>query len=215
MIHVSTRRAGLLLILLVLPLFPVWLHHPSGRWEETCADPSAFLAYSKDLSVGDLEKKRTRAPRTDLISSVAGKTQLFADRSAPGYQYSIVRSFSSVPLLLDPQQFITRDFDADSRAIEWFESDGARVPVFFEFLPGFRNSLTVSAYVYIYGNRAVRHPFLEQLRSAPTQMFTRSRPLSLVLIHGDTPMNGQDEVRKKMGDWLAEAFASYREICGE
>ncbi len=214
MIHVSTRHAGLLLILLVLPLLPVWLHHPSGRWEDTCADPSAFLAYSEDLSVGALEQKRKRAPRAHLISSVAGETQLFADRNAPVFQYSIVRSYSSVPLLLDPQQSITRDFDADSRAIEWFESDGVRVPVFIESLPGFGNALTVSAYVYIYGNQATRHPFLEQLLSVPTQMFTRSRPLTLVLIHGKTTLNGGDEVRRKMGNWLAEAFVSYREICG-
>lgn len=214
MIHVSTRLAGLLLILLVLPLFPVWLHHPSGRWEDTCADPSAFLAYSKDLSVGSFDKKRKRAPRAHLISTVAGETQLFPESSAPTFHYSIVRSFSTVPLLLDPQQFVTRDFDADSRAIEWVESDGARVPVFFEFLPGFGNSLTVSAYIYIYGNQATRHPFLEQLLSAPTQMFTQSKPLSLVLIHGKSTLSGRDEVRREMGNWLAETFVNYREICG-
>jgi hypothetical protein len=214
MIHISTRRASLILILLALPLVPVWLHHPSGRWQDTCAEPSAFLAYSEDLAVGTLENKGKASAQDEFIFSVAGETRLFADGNAAVFQYSIARSFSTVPLLLDPQQFITRDFDSDSRTVEWFEFEGVRVPVFFEFLPGFGNALTISAYIYIYGNRVTRHPFLEQLLSAPRQMFGRSRPISLVLIHGKTSLKASDEIRKNMGNWLVETLMNYRRICG-
>jgi len=207
----SGRYALLVLAAALAAAVPIALHSLSWMDRDDCADPGAFRATLL------IPGSRPVAGDQELPRRMLQRSQGSVGSGAPGIpalEYAIVRSFEPVRLLQRPARFVAGRLDAQDQKLAWTERDGQRLPIHWTFertrsLPQF------VAYFFVYGSRPVAHPLLALLGSAPMRLLSGARPLTLVAIGGQAPPGDLATLEKAAEDWLFEAWAHYRGVCGE
>ena len=214
MIEISTRHLLAALILTLVALVPVSIHSYVGRDSDDCADPAALLQVGKLPGSFDV-RERWETRRKAWLQQTQGKVEPSGFGVEP-MDFRIVRSMKPRRIYLRPTTFLPDKLEPDEIELRWVEAGGERLPIHTGVVfHHSRKAMQVASWMYIYEGRPIAHPFQEQVASALPQLFSGTRPLTLILVSGYAPRHRIDRVTGPADEWLAAAWRNYASVCGE
>jgi hypothetical protein len=209
MIRPSTRHVPLLLGVAVLLALPIFLSRFEVRRVEDCARPGALLKLGRLPASGAVAE---RYEKYDLDIRQWTEIDLRPQRPGMRLRGAMIRSFRPIELYTRPPTRILGPIEAGQRRVEWVELDGERLPIqtIHDSSQG-RNSL--ASWLFVYGNEPVEHPIWHQIRTAPQQVWSGTRPLTLLLVAGPVNPEHREQARALAERWLVDAYRLHRQAC--
>ncbi len=210
----SSRGSTALLAAFSLALVPVTLHSYLHVRSDDCANPQALVpAMSPGAVTPDRDAEIHRS--FDVYQWREGK--LAAGSGAPELSFAVIRSYDSKQLYYRGMTRLWPDVKAGEDTVEWLEADGAKLPIV-SGRPAHarpRESQPLFKALLVYEGQPVANGWRAQLRAAPRQAFTGSRPMTLFAVRGSVPDEQREAMEKRANQWLLDSWRNYRLICGE
>lgn len=209
MIAPSTRYVPWLLGLAILLAFPVLRTRLEVRRVDDCARPAELLELGR-LPASGTTRERYEKYDEDLRQWT--EVELRSDDRTTRLRGALIRSFRPADLYSRPPARLLGQIEAGRRWVEWVDVDGERIPIQ-TFFDQSAKRHAMASYVFVYRGEAVEHPLWEQIRSAPDQIWSGTRPLSLLMVAGTIHPQRREPAREAARDWLVGAYRLYREAC--
>lgn len=209
MIAPSTRHVPLLLGLAALLAFPIVRGGLEVRRVDDCARPKALLRLEGLPGSGPLTERYER-----YDADLRQWTQTTLGPATPGMKLraALIRSFRPIELYTRPPTRLLGPIEAQSTEIDWVRSGPDRLPIQTIFdTTGGRHSM--ASYLFVYRGRPVRRPLWWQIWSAPQQLWSGTRPLSLLIVAGPVQPAARSAARERAVRWLVAAYELQREAC--
>lgn len=209
MTAISARYVPVLLGLLFLLLLPFLPSRFEVRRADDCDDPEALLDLARLPGSAKQserwEKYDQEVVQWTVVDLVSG------DEKTP-FLGVLIRSFRPSDLYTRPPRYVLGSFEAGQREVREVDVDGETVPIQ-TIRDATHGSTAIASWLFVYEGRAVRHPLLSQLRTAPRQVWSGTRPLSLVAAGGIVPSARMDEAQERLQDWLVAVYRHHRAVC--
>ena len=211
---VSDRFAAPMFAVCALALVPVVAHSYLHWKRDDCANPTALVpAMSGD---GDLAARdaQMRHDFVDVYQWREGK--LAAVASTPELSYVVIRSYDPKMLYYRGTRRMWKDVSTSGDTIEWVDSDDGKLPIVRSKTDNANPNApkSVIAALLVYEGQPVETGWLAQLRAAPGQVVSGSRPMTFFAVRGDVPEELVPAAEKRARQWLLDSWRNYRAICG-
>lgn len=209
MIAPSARYVPVLLGLVALLLVPVLRHRLDPRQLDDCARPEALLDLRRvPGTAAVVERWEKYGP--DVLQWT--EVDLQGNDGEQQLRGALIRSFQASDLYTRPPRVLLGRIEAGERHVEEVEVDGVTLPVQTLYdASGGRSA--IASYLFVYLNEPVEHPFLRQIVSAPGQVWSGSRPLSLLIVAGAATPGRWPQARDRAQRWLVEAWRLHHAAC--
>ena len=214
MTPVSTRYIRPSVLLLTVALLPVWAHTLEWRRGDDCADPVAlWKATAIEGTLGGGEGQPPPINENYRVQRTLGTARPGAP-DLPELEFEILRAYDPKDLYLDARSPTRLALQVSSRPpkVRWIAVDGERLPIQLTQVEQSGRSEVV-AYLYAWGARPVAHPFRAQLAAALPQLFTGTRPMTLLLVSGYASPVRAAALKDSAIEWLGKAWRHYRGAC--
>lgn len=209
---VSERYAPALFAACAIALVPVVAHSYLRLRSDDCANPQALVPAMPAGSISD-ERAAELSRDFELYQWREGRLPATAD--TPELRFAVIRSYDPKTLYYRGAKRIWHDLEAGGDTHEWLEADGEKLPVVHSRVPGQRQSTSFASALLVYEGKLVETGWLAQLRAAPRQLLTGSRPMTLFAIRADPTDAQRAATEKRANLWLRDSWLTYRAICGE
>jgi hypothetical protein len=208
---VSDRFAPALVALCALALLPVAVHSYAHVRVDDCANPAGLVPVEAGA---DAERGAFMARNFDALQFREGT--LAAADGAPELQYAVIRTFDPKLVYYRGTRRLWPDVAAGADTIEFLDADDGRLAIVRSRLeherPGMERS--VIAALVIYEGAPVENGWRAQLRAAPRQLLTGSRPATIYAVRGDVRPANREAAEARAREFLLDSWRSYRAICG-
>ncbi len=207
---VATRYALALAALCALALIPVGMHSTARLRGDDCANAAALVP-----SDGSVDPARALLMQQQYKASQWREGTLPATADTPALRYAVIRNYEPRLLYYRGSRRLWQDVEPGADTIEWLESDDGRLPIVRSQLAGDRpgQPRAVIASLLVYEGEPVETGWRAQLRAAPRQMFTGSRPMTLFTVRGDVQGGDHAAVEKRAHAYLLDSWRTYRALC--
>jgi len=111
-----------------------------------------------------------------------------------------------------PLSFMPTPVEPEKVRVERVEAPGGPIPIHVVRTTG-PTALHLAAYLYVYGNDPVPHPFEFQLRGALRELRAGQRPMTLFLVGGAATRENAAEREDIALRWIVSAWQHYRSMC--
>jgi hypothetical protein len=211
MIPVSGRRALPAIAALWLLAIPIGYHVLAHPRADDCADPERVRAADfLPLSAGvDPEPAN---PRIEVLAWSDG--ELITDR--PWIQkprWRITRNYEVQKYYFAPWRTFTPVFPEDETSVVMREANGVELPIHVRVDASGRYRNTI-VYLYAFGGRPIRRPFVANLRNAIRQLVGGRLPLTMILVEGESEAPHARENEEFLVDWVRSAWIELAGVCG-
>ena len=140
---------------------------------------------------------------------------LAAADGAPELRFAVIRTFDPKLVYYRGTRRLWSDISPGGDTIEWLDSDDGRLPIVRSRIeherPGLERSVIAS--LLIYEGEAVENGWRTQLRAAPHQMLTGSRPMTMFTVRGDVRAENRDAAVARARQFLLDSWRTYRALC--
>lgn len=208
---VSTRFVPHIALLAILTGAVVWTAWLSPRRADPCAHPNV-LPVTGLIPDSRPEGERRDRLGGDVIQWSEGRvTGSGRPRELPLF-FRIIRTYNVLKAAERPLSLMPKPVEPEKVRVEQVEAPGGPLPVHVVRTTG-PLAFHLVAYLYVYGNDPVTHPFEAQLRGAWRELREGQRPLTLFLVGGAaTRENAAERERIALG-WIVSAWQHYRSMC--
>jgi exosortase len=213
----SDRYSLALLVLCTLALVPVLVHSYLRVRPDDCAHPEALVPSQSAATVSS-ERAAELARNFELHQWREGR--LAGTAGAPEIQYTVIRSYDAKSLYYRGTRRIWKDVAPNGDRVDWIDAGGERLPIV-RSVAGDEdhqdpavNGAVIGA-LLVYDGEPVSNGWLAQLRAAPRQVLTGSRPMTLFAARSDVPRAQREAAEKRVNDWLVASWRDYRVICAK
>jgi hypothetical protein len=199
---------ALLAVLAGAVVWPAWL---SPRRTDPCAHPDVLPV------TGLIPGSRPEGERRDRLGGdivqwsegrvtdpgLAGESPLF---------FRMIRTYNVLKMAQRPLSLMPTPVEPETVRVELVEAPGGPLPIHVvrtTRAAGFY----VAAYLYLYGNDPVPHPFGYQLRGALRELREGRRPLTLILVGGPAIRENAAKREDLALRWIVSAWQHYRSMC--
>jgi hypothetical protein len=205
----SARYAPLLLVLGLLTAAPVAFHRLERPRNDECADPEALREVPRLAGSGrPVERWEKHGPEviqwTEAGLPVPGQRE--------DLRAAVIRSYKPIGLYTRTPRLVLGPFEAEQQGIRTVEAGDRQLPVQTVF-DGTHGRNAMASYLFLYQGEPVAHPFVAQLLDAPSQLFTGTHPLTVILVGGEVPRARRGQAQEVAGRFIAAAWRHYRESC--
>lgn len=209
MIAPSTRHVPLLLGLAVLLAIPMIRSRFEVRRVEDCARPSELVKLGSLPGSGRLAE---RYEKYDLDLRQWTEVDLRPERPGMKLRGAMIRSFRPIDLYTRPPSKILGPIEASQRRVDWVDVDGDRLPIQ-TIHDSTKGRHTLASWLFVYRGEPVERPLWSQIRSAPSQIWSGTRPLTLLLVAGPVNPERREQARALAQRWIVDAYRLYRDAC--
>ena len=208
MTRLSLRYVRPLSVCLLLALIPVVVHSYIQIQIDDCKAPAALvLAFAPASDTGG---SREAWMRKHFESSHWQEGSL--SRDGLNFDFSIVRSYDVTRLYHRPESSLVEKAIVERREIEWVKTDSGALPIHWAYY-GKTEPAILAAYLLVYRSSPIASPYWPHVRAAPSELFTGSRPMTLLLIQARGPRPSLPEMEEVEREWLLSAWDKYRSAC--
>ena len=210
----SDRYGLAVFVLFALALAPVTVHSYLRLRSDDCANPQALVP---EMPPGSVSAEREAEIRRDLDPYQWREGRLPATDGAPELRFTVIRSYDPKQLYYRGTRRIWRDVEPGGDTADWLETEDAKLPVVRSRIEsdGRRENTAVVAALLVYEGKPVESGWKTQLRAAPRQALTGSRPMTLFAIRADASPEQRAAAEKRVNQWLVDSWRSYGAICGK
>ena len=178
---------------------------------DTCADPGA-LSLDRFPGVEDVREDPESAQRERMIQHERGIYRTVQDgRRRARFEVQINRSWEPRTLYERPSRWVKGLENAEHHDLD---ADASGVPTHY-ISNHTTGSGRVAAYTFVYGNRNTESPFGVQIRNGWEELRHGKQPLTMITVAASVRPRHEEEWRREARNWLGEAVAYYRSVCGE
>ena len=209
MIALESRHVPVVLVLAVLLLLPLVRARFDVRRTDDCARPDALRELGR-VPGGLAAEERWDRYDEDLRQWT--EVELAGNGRGVALRGALLRSYQASDLYTRPPRFLLGTFEAGEREVETVQAGDVELPIQ-SIRDATHRRNGIASWLFVYDGEPVRHPILAQLASAPEQVWSGARPLSLLIVAGTVPRGREEAARERARDWLVEAFAHHREAC--
>lgn len=219
MTHVSRRYLPHLLVLMLLLATPLILRQRTGFENDPCREPEALLYTATRPGPTapedpDMTRKRSQWLERAAPEGAWAEGAVAVEGADLSLRTLVVRSYDAKLLYHFPEVRFGSGEQSGRTSVAYVQDDGGpRLPireVEFDRAGSFH---TVTAYLLVYGGRAVGNPYLAQLAAAPRQMITGSEPMTLFMVWGLARDEQRAAARAAARDWLLQSWRIYESTC--
>jgi hypothetical protein len=209
---VSARFVPHIALLAVLAGAVVWWAWLSPRRADPCAHPEV-LPVTGLIPGSRPEGERRERLGGDIIQWSEGRIDAELPDEQPLF-FRIVRNYNVLKAAERPMALMPQPVEPETVRIELVEAPGGPLPIHVVRTTG-PTTFHIAAYVYLYGNDPVPHPFEFQLRGALRELRNGRRPLTLILVGG--PATRQNVARREdlALRWIVSAWQHHRSMCNQ
>jgi len=211
-VKASTRFVPHIAALSMLTVAVVWMSWLSPKRADPCAHPDV-LTVTGLIPGSKPEGERKERLNDDIVQWSEG---LVTDTRLPRdpLRFRIVRSYSVLKAAERPLALLQNALEPETIRVESVEAIGGPLPIHVVRTTGV-TTFHLVAYLYLFGNDPVSHPFAAQLRGALRDLRAGHRPLTVILA-GGTATQDTVEAREELAvRWVASAWQHYRSMCIE
>jgi len=208
MTKLSLRYVGPLSACLLLALIPVVVHSYIGVQVDDCRNPSALLPQLV-AAYGPIAKRDAWVHAT--FQSAQWQEGSFSQNGLQ-FDFSIIRSYDAKRLYHRPENSLVEHAFVEQRGIEWVETDAGPLPIHRAYY-GDTNPAIAVAYLLVYRSAPIASPYWPQLRAAPVELVTGSRPMTLFLVQARGSPARLEEMETIEREWLLASWRNYRSAC--
>jgi len=209
MTRLSLRYVRPLSVCLLLALIPVVVHSYIRVQVDDCGNPSALLPQF-DPAYGPSSKRD--AWMRDRFQSSQWQEGSFS-QDGLRLDFSIVRSYDAKRLYHRPENSLVEEQAVvERRVIEWVQDGSGSLPIHRAYYGDTDPAIAV-AYLLVYRSAPVASPYWPQLRAAPAEVVTGSRPMTLFLVQARGSPARLPEMEKIEREWLLSSWRNYRSAC--
>jgi len=208
MTRLSDRYVRPLAVCFLLALIPVVLHSYLKVENDDCKAPLAFMLESPQASSSS--GKRVAWMREFFQSSQWQEGSFFKD--GVRFDFSIIRSYDAKRLYHRPETSLVEHAIVQNREIEWVQADSGALPIHRAYY-GNTDPAIVVAYLLVYHSSPVASPYWPHLRTAPVELFSGRRPMTLFFIQARGSPGRFGEMEKVEQEWLLSSWDKYRSAC--
>jgi exosortase len=212
----SDRYAVALFVLFAVALLPVVVHSYLQVRSDDCANPQALVPAMAPGSVTP-EREADIHRLIDVHQWRDGRVPAYA--GSPELQFTVIRSYNPKQLYYRGTRHLWTDIEPGGDTLDWLEGDGVKLPIVRSRTAGddrARGAAPVVAALLVYEGEPVESGWRAQLRAAPRQMLTGSRPMTLFAVRANPSSPEQRAAaEKRANQWLVDSWRTYRAICGE
>jgi hypothetical protein len=207
---VSSRYSAALALLLALAVVPVAAHSSKSLRGDDCANPAALVPGD-----GPVDAARATLMEQQYQASQWREGILPAVGDLPELRFAVVRSYEPRLLYYRGSRRLWQEVEPGGDTIEWLESDDGKLPIVRSRLTGDRPGYAraVIASLLVYEGEPVEKGWISQLRAAPRQIFTGSRPMTMFVVRGDVHGDDLEAVEKRAHAFLLDSWRTYRALC--
>jgi exosortase len=207
---ISTRFAPALALLCALALVPVAMHASASLRGDDCANPAALVP-----AQASVDPARALLMEQQYKASQWREGVLPPTADTPALRFAVIRSYEPRLLYYRGSRRLWQDVAPGGDTIEWLESDDGRLPIVRSKLSAERpeQPRAVIASLLVYEGEPVEQGWRAQLRAAPRQMFTGSRPMTLYTVRGDATDGDREAMEKRAHAFLLDSWRNYRALC--
>jgi hypothetical protein len=211
---VSDRFAIPIFTLCALALVPVVVHSYLHLQRDECANPQALVP---EMSAGSFSPERDAEIRNNIHVHQWREGRLPASGAAPELRFAVIRSYDPKQLYYRGTRRIWKDVQLGGDTVDWLESDDGRLPIVRSRVEraDHRESDAVIEALLVYDGKPIENGLLAQLRAAPRQVLTGSRPMTIFAVRADVPVAQREAAEKRASQWLLDSWRTYRVLCGE
>jgi exosortase len=207
----STRYAWPMLAMCALALVPVGVNSYAQRRVDVCTHPEALLM-GTGISDPALRDERDRLLRERFAAEEWREGSVPATGDRPRLDYTIIRTYDPKRAYYRPEWRLLKDEPFDKRVIE-VDTEQGTIPVHVPVYAAQRGTQLVVAYLIVYQGEPVADPYINQLRSAASQMFSGASPMTLYIASARVPELQTDAALDAIGDWLGRSWKHHRNVC--
>jgi len=207
---VSARFLPHIALLAVVAGAVVWLAWLSPRRTDPCAHPDV-LPVTGLIPGSRPEGERRDRLGGDIIQWSEGRVS----PELPGEQplfFRIIRTYNVLKAAERPLSLMPTPVEPETLRDELVEAPGGPLPIHIVKSTG-PSAFHISAYLYLYGNDPVPHPFEFQLRGALRELREGQRPLTLILAGGSATRENAAQREDLALRWVTSAWQHYRSMC--
>jgi hypothetical protein len=207
---VSSRfvpHIALLTVLAGVVIWPAWL---SPRRADPCTHPEV-LPVTGLISGSRPEGERRDRLGGDIIQWSEGHLTGLVRPARPMF-FRIVRTYNVLKAAERPLSLMPTKVEPETVRLERVEAPGGPLPIHVVRSTGPRD-FHIAAYLYLYGNEPVSHPFELQVRGALRALRDGRQPLTLLLAGGPATPETANEREALALRWITSAWEHYRSMC--
>jgi len=208
MTRLSLRYVRLLSACLLLALIPVVVHSYLQVKIDDCRDPRAFVPEPAQAPASSASRDTWMRQQFQSSQWQEGSFS----RDGLRFDFSIIRSYDAKRLYHRPETSLVEHAIVVRRGIEWLRTDSQALPIHRAYY-GDMDPAILLAYLLLYRSSPVASPYWAQLRAAPVELFSGSRPMTLVLIQARGSPARLQEMEKVGREWLLSSWEKYRSAC--
>lgn len=210
---VSSRYSLATFALFALALVPVTLHSYLHVRRDDCANPEALVPA---MSAGTVTPERDAEVRHNFDVYQWREGRLAAAGGAPELQFAVIRSYDPKQLYYRGMSRLWGDVKAGKDEVAWVDTNEGKLPIVTGATVREHSRATPPVFkaLLVYEGEPVESGWRAQLRAAPRQAFTSSRPMTLFAVRGNATAEQREAVEKRATEWLAESWRNYKLICG-
>ncbi len=212
---VADRYGLALFALFTLALVPVVVHSYLQLRTDDCANPQALVP---EMAPGSVTPERDAFIHRFIDVHQWRDGRLPAWDGSPELQFTVIRSYNPKQLYYRGTGHLWNDIERGGDTLEWIDSDDVKLPIIRSRTEddNRRGTAPVVAALLVYQGEPVESGWRAQLRAAPRQMLTGSRPMTLFAIRGSpTSPEQRAAAEKRANQWLVDSWRTYRAICGK
>jgi len=209
MTALSKRHVPLVLGLAVLLALPILRNRFEVQRVDDCARPSDLLALGRISGSGPIVE---RFEKYDRDVRQWTETDLRPEQSGMKLRGAMIRSFRPIDLYTRPPSRILGPVEAGERFVDWVDVDGDRLPIQ-TIHDNMNGRHTLASWLFVYEGRPVERPLWSQLRSAVSQVWNGTHPLTLLLVAGPVQPPQREQARALAQRWIVDAYRLHRSAC--
>jgi hypothetical protein len=209
MIAPSTRYVPLLLGVSVLLALPMIRSRFELRRVEDCAHPSALMELGRLPGSGRIAE---RYEKYDLDVRQWTEAKLRPQGPRMKLRAVMMRSFRPIDLYTRPPAKLLGPIESSQRRIDRVEVDGEELPIQ-TVRDSSKGRHTLASWLFLYEGEPVQRPLWSQLRHAASQVWSGTRPLTLLLVAGPVDPSKGEQARELAQRWIVDAYRLYRDAC--
>lgn len=207
---VSDRFAPLMAALCAVALVPIAVHAYARLRVDDCANPAALVPFEAGV---DAERSAYMAQNFDALQWREGT--LAPANGAPEMRFAVVRTFDPKLVYYRGTRRLWPDVAPGGDTIEFLQTEDARLPIVRSRLENERDGMerVVIASLLVYEGAPVENGWRSQLRAAPRQLLTGSRPMTMFAVRGEVRLENREAAEARARAYLLDAWRNYKAIC--